>query len=420
MNDKIAKLSNREINTLHKSILDRTSSKIQIRTIQVGRERYVKKFKEILNDVKETHQSYSKFMIADYGVGKSFLIEIMMDIAKQDKFLVSKVDLSPDRLLYHEKKAIATYSAILSKLECKGNPNALEKMLQDVCKQALDNSLSTNNDNIYRGIVDVTKGIKEMQYGEVFSKVIHKYYIAYMEDDITLKENCIQWIKGEYDNKALIKKDLNIDLKIDSSNYRQMLQIINKLGQLCGYNGLVVFFDECVNIKDAHSSTRKKNYESILNMYNETTQGELENVLFFFSGDVEFLTNEQKGLYSYDALKQRLNNDDLDYVDLDSNIWRVKYLTIEEQKELVQVIIDVYERKFEKHYGISKEMISEYVERRNQGLNKEILRTRDIISKLTQLLNKINNGDAKFTDGFEVINTSSEVTTEVAGFDNAF
>lgn len=421
MNEKIEKLSKREINALHKSILDRTSSKIQIRTIQVGRERYVNKFDEMLNEVKETQQSYSKFIIADYGVGKSFLIETMMDLAKQDKFLVAKVDLSPDRLLYHEKKALATYSAILSKLECRGSRNALEKMLQDVCKLAIENSMSNSRDDINRGIRIVTKEIREMQYGEVFSKIIYKYAVSYIEDNVTLQQNCIQWIKGEYDNKALIKKDLDIDLKIDSSNYRQMLQIINKLGQLCGYNGLVVFFDECVNIKDAHHSTRKKNYEAILNMYNETTQGELDNTLYFFSGDVEFLTNEQKGLYSYDALKQRLNNDDLDYVDLDSNIWRVKYLSIEEQKELVQTIIDIYEKKYERDYEISVDMISKYVESRNQGLNKENLITRDVISKLTQLMNKVNNGDAGFTDGIEeTTSQNDEERVKIMGFDDAF
>lgn len=423
MNIKISELNKRQINALHKSLMDRTTSKVQIRTIHTGRERYVNKFEEMLDNVKDNNQSYSKFLIADYGVGKTFLIEMLLDIAKTDNFLVAKVDLSPDRLLYHEKKAIATYSAIISNLTCKGSNNALEKLFQDVCKQALDNVGSINSRKISEEIIRLHQNLKSMQYGEVFIKVMIKYAVAYFEDDQMTMSNCLKWAKGEYENKTHLARDLQVDTKIDASNYRQFLMLINELGKCCGYNGLVTFFDECVNIKDANHITRKKNLETILTMFNETTQGEIESCIYFFAGDLEFLTNERKGLYSYDALKQRISNEDLEYIDLDSNIWRVKYLTIEEQQELCKVILEVYERKFEKSFNVTDSDINNYVQAKNQGLNYQNIVTREVISGMTQRLNKINNGDFTVAQAFNLqLDTSSNShdNDDVIGLDDAF
>lgn len=421
MNIQISELNKRQINALHKSLMDRTTSKVQIRTIHTGRERYVNKFEEMLANVKENNQSYSKFLIADYGVGKTFLIEMLLDIAKSDDFLVAKIDLSPDRLLYHDKKAIATYSAMISNLECKGSKNALEKLFQDVCKQALDNVGSINSRKISEEIIRLSQNIKAMQYGEVFIKVLIAYAIAYFEDDQMTMSNCLKWAKGEYENKTHLSRDLKIDTKIDASNYRQFMMLINELGKTCGYNGMVTFFDECVNIKDANHITRKKNLETILTMFNETTQGEIESCIYFFAGDLEFLTNERKGLYSYDALKQRINNDDLEYIDLDSNIWRVKYLTIDEQFSLCKIILEVYERKFEIDFKVTDEQIKAYVEAKNQGLNYQNVVTREVISGMTGRLNKISNGDFTAEQAFKF---EAEVTTNnnsnVIGLDDAF
>lgn len=422
MNTKVSELNTRQINALHKSLMDRTTSKVQIRTIQTGREQYGQKFIEMLENVKQNNQSYSKFLIADYGVGKTFLIEMLLDIAKTDNFLVAKVDLSPDRLLYHDKKAIATYSAMMANLECKGSKNAIDKLFQDVCKQALDNVGSINSRKISEEIMRINQNIKAMQYGEVFIKVLINYAIAYFEDDQLTMSNCLKWVKGEYENKTHISRDLKIDTKIDASNYRQFLMLINELGKSCGYNGLVTFFDECVNIKDANHITRKKNLETILTMFNETTQGEIESCIYFFAGDLEFLTNERKGLYSYDALKQRINNEDLEYIDLDSNIWRVKYLTVSQQIELSKIIVEVYERKFDKSFNVSNSQIENYINDKNSGMNFENIVTRDVISGMTQRLNKINNGDYTSAEAFSFIESSESINSgnTVVGLDDAF
>ena len=46
--------------------------------------------------------------------------------------------------------------------------------------------------------------------------------------------------------------------------------------------------------------------EQILRIYNDVMQSNQENLGVYLSGTPEFLTNERIGLYSYDALKGRL------------------------------------------------------------------------------------------------------------------
>ncbi len=82
MNEKLASLNKRQLNALYKTFNERTASKIAVKTVQTGREQYVEKFGEMLEDVKKTKTSTTKFLIADYGVGKSFLISMLEEQAK--------------------------------------------------------------------------------------------------------------------------------------------------------------------------------------------------------------------------------------------------------------------------------------------------------------------------------------------------
>jgi hypothetical protein len=52
-----------------------------------------------------------------------------------------------------------------------------------------------------------------------------------------------------------------------------------------GYSGLVVNFDEAINLyKITHPQTRNKNYETILKIYNDTLQGHLEGLYITIGG----------------------------------------------------------------------------------------------------------------------------------------
>jgi hypothetical protein len=77
--------------------------------------------------------------------------------------------------------------------------------------------------------------------------------------------------------------------------------------RLAGFGGLLVVLDEMVNLyKLANSQARNANYEQILRIVNDSTQGIASGIGFIFAGTPDFLMDPRRGLYSYPALQSRL------------------------------------------------------------------------------------------------------------------
>lgn len=68
-----------------------------------------------------------------------------------------------------------------------------------------------------------------------------------------------------------------------------------------------MFIDEAVNLyKITNSVSRQSNYEKLLTMFNDTMQGKAEHLGIFVGGTPQFVEDERRGLYSYEALRSGL------------------------------------------------------------------------------------------------------------------
>src|SRR5690606_36858080 len=113
--------------------------------------------------------------------------------------------------------------------------------------------------------------------------------------------------------KTEARNDLGVRTIIDDDNYYNYLKVMAKFVKQIGYSGLVINLDEAINLyKITHSKTREKNYESILKIYNDTLQGNVQGLYVTFSGTSEFLEDERRVLFSYGALKRRLESNKFD------------------------------------------------------------------------------------------------------------
>ena len=76
---------------------------------------------------------------------------------------------------------------------------------------------------------------------------------------------------------------------------------------MIGYLGFIVFIDECVNLyKIPNRISRENNYEKILSMFNDTLQGRAPHLGLILGGTPNFLEDQRRGLFSYEALRSRL------------------------------------------------------------------------------------------------------------------
>ena len=316
----IDNLKPKEATAIINSLLGGVVPRIGVQHITVGRSDEVDAFIKALEDVKNGH-SMVKFLIGDFGSGKSFMLHVLNTVALKQKFVVATADFTPDNRLYsNDGKATVLYSAIMDNIAIQTKPEGgalatlLEKWIdQVITKTAQDSKVSLTDirGEQYVNLIqdNMKKTINELTDvgGFEFGMVVIKYYEGYIKGDEVLRRNALKWLKGEYKTKTEGRQDLGVREIINDLNYYDMLKNFSRLFVSMGYSGFMINLDEAVNLyKISTSIMREKNYEKILTIYNDCFQGKITNFFINFAGTKEFLENERRGLFSYQALKSRL------------------------------------------------------------------------------------------------------------------
>ena len=169
--------------------------------------------------------------------------------------------------------------------------------------------------------------LSELVMGYDFATVIAAYWRAYENDDDTLKDNAIRWLRGEFTAKSDARRALGVREIIGDAAFYDQLKLIAKFCRLAGYKGLLICLDELVNLyKLANTQARNGNYEQILRILNDLEQGSAEGLGFVLGGTPEFLMDPRRGLFSYPALQSRLADNPFarnDLVDMSGPVLRL-------------------------------------------------------------------------------------------------
>jgi hypothetical protein len=97
--------------------------------------------------------------------------------------------------------------------------------------------------------------------------------------------------------------------------------------------------------KLAHTGARRSNYEQMLRIVNDCLQGNVEGLGFCFGGTPEMLMDTRRGLYSYEALRSRLAENNFavaGLVDYAGPVLRLANLTPEDLHVLLERLRHVY------------------------------------------------------------------------------
>ena len=68
--------------------------------LEVGRDYEIKEFDKIIEKLKNTNNSFIKFIDGDYGEGKSFFLKVISEKTYNKNFVVSQVTVSPTTPFY--------------------------------------------------------------------------------------------------------------------------------------------------------------------------------------------------------------------------------------------------------------------------------------------------------------------------------
>ncbi|MCL1987567.1 MAG: ATP-binding protein [Firmicutes bacterium] len=349
------KISKRESNAVLNSLLAGVVPRVGLRHIAVGRQAEITAF---LNDIAAIEDGGASFRLVagNYGSGKSFLLQMIRLNAMERNFVVADADLAIDRRLTGNKgQGLSTYRELLQNLSTAKRPDggALESILQ---KWINDLQLATSKETGFTGeplinevslkIAETMAELSEMSYGYVFSNVIETYWRAFKTQNDELKKSALRWLRAEFATKTDAKKAIGADSIIDDERWYEFLKLFALFAVKAGYKGLLVFLDEGVNLyKITPAQSRLKNYEKLLTIFNDTMQGKAQNIGFFLSGTPQFIFDEKRGLFNYEALRSRLADSRYitgDFVDYTSPIIKLKQLSHEELYLLLENLCNVH------------------------------------------------------------------------------
>ena len=414
----------KERDTIIQSLKTGVVPRLGLQHIQVGRSEELKSFVNDIATISEGGTSF-RFVIGEYGSGKTFFLSLVRSIALQKGLVTMNADLSPTKRLHgtdgHARVLLSELiSSISTRTKQDGNalPNILEKFISKARTEA-DNSHREVATIIYEQLID----LNEYPGGYTFAQVVNKYWTAYESGDDALKDCVLRWLKAEYTTKTDCLRDLGVREFINDASFFNTLKLYSILVQKAGYGGLMICLDEMVNLyKISNSVSRKANYEEILNILNNTLQGTLSHIGFIMSGTPEFLTDGNRGLYSYEALKSRLAENSfsksLGLTDYNSTVLRLANLTKEELYLLLMNLRNVFAGGDTSKYLVPNDALLAYLNHCANKIGDSYYRTpRNTIKGFLDLLSMLEQYPSlKWSDMIEQIEVVQDVEpTEVGG-----
>lgn len=344
----------------------------------VGRTEETKQILEELGNVK-AGASIVKFFIGDFGSGKSFLQGLTKQIALQHNFVVTKADFSPEVRLYGEGRAIALYTELVENLSTSTSPEggALPAIIDmwisgvqtKVMKEKGYNSIDFSNETFLSDVeAEITHEVSKMDGlsgGYDFARILNIYYRGFAQGNTDIQRKSLHWLRGEYGTKTEARNDLGVRDIIHDGNYYNYIKVLSQFLKQVGYVGLVVNFDEAINLyKITHPQAREKNYETILTMFNDCLQGNFEGLYITFGGTVDFLEDERRGLYSYGALRRRLEvnrYETKEHRDLSQPVIKLTPLKPEDLFVLIQRLRDIHSSHYKYESDITVDEMKAFI-----------------------------------------------------------
>ncbi|WP_311516669.1 ATP-binding protein [uncultured Anaerococcus sp.] len=401
----MAKINPKQAAVIIKSLEGGVVPSIGIEHLLVGRKREVEEVIGILDDVA-LGGSDIRFWVGDFGSGKSFMLATIEQLALAKDFVSSTIDLAPQRRFYAtDKKALALYSELVGNIKTKTarSGNVIEQIIDQwlmkiFAEVSADKLVEVSElirgaceNEVNKAILDTLASFSSVGLSYEFGQALSKYYQAFVRDDRMLKMKALRWLRGDITTKTEAKRELGINRIIDDDNYFDGLKTLAELFVALGYKGFVVNFDEAVNLyKIPQAVTRERNYERILNIYNECKSEKSKGLFVNFGVTRPTVFDKTRGMSSYGALQGRLGSEqdcDLLLVNTKRTVLSLKALTDEEIYTLLENLVNIYNINYKQEIEVSEGQIVKYMEGQlNRPGAHEFLTPRAVIKDFLEIL----------------------------------
>lgn len=280
--------------------------------IAVGIDKELNEIESQLDKVKLGSSDF-KFIIGDYGSGKTFFASSVRKLAFDKNFVVSSVVISSETPLNRFEDV---YKKIIENMRTPENKKVpalsiileewLLKMEEIICD--VNDIDPIDDEEIFLSEMEKRIDMELTDLGKVssnFANAIRTYYKAKTMGDSVTSQAVLTWLKGEKISLSL-KKTMNVAVNLERSNAILFVKAINMLLKSAGYSGLVIILDEIETVRNyVKKSSRDEAYENLRYFIDGVDGNGFENCYFLYSGTTELMETE-RGFKSLEPLYQRI------------------------------------------------------------------------------------------------------------------
>ncbi|WOB78530.1 ATP-binding protein [Brevundimonas nasdae] len=382
--------------------------------VQVGRAGEVGALVKDIDRISEGGATL-RFVIGEYGAGKTFFLNLVRLIALERRCVTVHADLAPDRRIHATGgQARGLYAEAVRNLATRTKPEGgalgtvVERFITECVRDAEARSVDVET------AIDVRLApLQDYVGGYDYAAVLKAYWRGSEAGDAALTGAALRWLRGEYSTKTEARQALNVRNIIDDDGVYDSLKLLSAFVRLAGYAGLVVVFDEMVNLYKLQSAqARNQNFEQILRILNDVLQGSASGLGFVFGGTPEFLMDSRRGLYSYQALQSRLAENAFatqGLVDLSGPVLRLQSLTPEDLLILLANIRSVFAQGDPARHLVPDEALPLFMRHCNGRIGEAYFRTprntiKAFVNYLSVLEQNPHQGWAELIGGIDVAN----------------
>lgn len=393
--------------------------KLGLQHIQVGRDREIA---QLIKDIDRVAGAGTtiRFIIGEYGAGKTFFLNLGRLVALERKLVVVNADLAPSRRLHaSDGQARSLFNELTRNLATRTKPEggALASIVERFIGDALRDA-ERDGQAVEEVIRQRLAPLQDLVSGFECAAVISCYWRAYDQGDEEGKTAALRWLRAEYSTRTEARTALGVRDIIDDTRIYDYLKLLAAFVKLAGYDGLLVVLDEMVNLyKLANSQSRNANYEQILRIVNDVLQGSAAHIGFLMGGTPEFLMDTRRGLYSYPALQSRLAENRFareGLIDLSGPVIRLQNLTAEDLYVLLRNIRTVFSGGDTARPPIPDEALTQFMEHCSKKIGEAYFRTpRNTVTAFVGLLSVLEqNPGTRWEDLLGTVEIAPDSPTE--------
>jgi hypothetical protein len=255
-----------------------------------------------------------KLVLGDYGSGKSHFLYCVRDRAWQQRFAVSKVDLSPRETPYNDQRSV--YGAVTANIlwHRPDDPSIPERGLGRFLTGTLHTLIHEGGlnpgDPEAADLPEVRAFLDTLDRTPIenlsFHYAIRHYFQAVLRGDNAQIVALERWLHGEVASldEARQQRALGVTERITKNNAFKMLRSLCQAVRAINYNGLVLLFDEGDRMLSVGGRAEREATDNLREVIDRCRE-DLPGTMFMYAVPHSFVHDV---VPKYPALQQRIQS----------------------------------------------------------------------------------------------------------------